>query len=86
MPIEDYTQQGHGEPAIDGFTVTPSDDDALTVLPRALYVSGAGNVVVKMFKGTTLTFIGVPAGTFLPLRVTQVLSTGTTATGILGLY
>jgi hypothetical protein len=68
--------------ASDAFAITPSD--ATTQRAYALYVGGAGNVAVKTEDGTTLTFAGAQAGMILPLRVTQVLSTGTTATNILG--
>jgi hypothetical protein len=38
-----------------------------------------------MIGGDTVTLAGVPAGTFLPVRVIKVLSTGTTASSIVGL-
>lgn len=37
-------------------------------------------------KGETVTFSSVQAGTVLPIRVRQVLSSGTSATNILALY
>lgn len=73
-------------PAIQAFAVTKSDT---TVFPRptkALYVGGAGDVAVLLADDTSpVVFSAVPAGTFLPVRVSKVLSTGTTATLILGL-
>ena len=65
--------------------VTKSDETILNCT-RALYVGGSGNVAVKMIEGQTVTFVGVIAGTVLPIQVTQVLSTGTSATSILALY
>jgi hypothetical protein len=41
-------------------------------------------VAVTTEDGTTLTFTGVQAGSVLPVKVTKVLSTGTTATTIAG--
>lgn len=70
-------------PAGDAFAVTPSDTTQLKA--NALYVGGAGNVAVVTEAGSTVTFTGVPAGTVLPIRVRQVLSSNTTATTILGL-
>lgn len=67
--------------------VTPSDTTVIENT-RGLYVGGAGNIVVQMYgnpSGTT-TFSGVPAGTFLPLQVSKVMATLTTATLILALY
>ncbi len=75
--------------AHDALAVTPSD---ATVIPttRALYVGVGGTVVVvtadAVSASTTSTFVGVPAGTVLPIQVTKVYSTGTTATNILALY
>lgn len=71
--------------AIGLVVVTKSD---ATILPptRAIYVGGAGDVAVTMADGTTGTFSAVVAGSVLPIQVTQVLSTGTTATLILALY
>ena len=73
-------------PAIRAAAVTPSDSTDLTFVTRALYVGGAGTVVVDMAEtGTTISFVGVPAGTFLPLRVKRVRATSTTATSIVAL-
>ena len=65
--------------------VTTSD---ATIIPTtdALYVGGAGNIAVTMKNGDTVTFTGVPVGTTLPIAVTQVKATSTTATLILALY
>jgi hypothetical protein len=75
------------DPAYAAASVTPDDDTNLTDSPtRGLYVGGAGNVEVIMQRGDTVVFSGVPAGTILPVRVTRVKSTNTTATTILALY
>jgi hypothetical protein len=77
----DATAPAHGAQA-----VTPSDS---TVLPgtRALYVGGAGNVAVVMSgNGATITFTGVTAGFILPVQVTKVMATNTTATNIVALW
>jgi len=47
---------------------------------RALWVGGAGDVKVTTDGGSTVTIQGVQAGTLLPVRVTTVFKTGTTAT------
>ena len=65
--------------------VTPSDTTKLSAVTRALYVGGAGNVAVLMADGSTATFVGVPAGSVLPIRVQRVNSTNTTATSMVGL-
>lgn len=73
------------DPAREAVAVTPSDsvDIAQT---RGLYIGGDGNVSVVMAGGRTETFAGAAAGSILPICVTRVRSTGTTATSILALY
>lgn len=74
-------------PARGAKAVTPSDaDDLPDGACRALYVGGAGNVSVVTLDGDEVTFVGVAAGTALPVRLTAVKSTGTTATSLLALY
>lgn len=51
-----------------------------------LYVGGAGDLAVITMGGDQVTFTAAPAGAFLPIQVTRVLSTGTTATNILALW
>lgn len=76
----DSTVAAHG-----AIAVTPSDSTILQVT-RGLYVGSAGDVAVEMTDGQTVTFTSVQAGTVLPLQVTKVLSTGTTAGNIIALY
>lgn len=52
---------------------------------RGLYIGSAGNVVVDMAYGTTITFTGVQGGTILPIQVTRVYA-ATTATNMVALY
>jgi hypothetical protein len=49
-------------------------------------VGVAGAVKVTFFDGTTVTFGTLVAGVIHPLRVKRVFATGTTATGIIGVY
>ncbi len=65
--------------------VTKSDATVLG-MTRSLYVGGAGDVAVRMKSGVNATFVGVVAGSILPVQCDQVLSTGTSATSILALY
>jgi len=50
-----------------------------------LYVGVAGDLRVKMASGKVVTFTDMNVG-FVPLHVTQVYSTGTTATDIVALW
>ncbi len=72
-------------PATHAAAVTPSDSVDLANFSRAIYVGGAGNLVVVMLSGEQVTFTGVQAGTILPIRVTRVRATSTTATAIVAL-
>lgn len=77
---------GLDAPASGGTTITPSDVTVLSQPSRAVWVGVAGNLAVRMHDGTSLTFVGVSAGSLLPLRVDQVLSTGTTASSIVTIH
>jgi len=78
---------GLSSPARNGLAVTPSDTVDLTTVARGLYVGGAGDVIVNMAGGqTSQKFASVAAGTILPIVVTRVISTNTTATNIVALW
>lgn len=66
--------------------VTPSDSVDLTYDTRALYVGGTGDISVITENGQTVTLVGVPAGSFLPISVSRVRATGTTATNIVAFW
>jgi hypothetical protein len=73
--------------------ITPSDSALLTDfdgVPTAqnVFVSVAGDVVVLPSgnaPGQTVTFT-VEGGAFVPVVVKQVLASGTTATGLIGVF
>jgi hypothetical protein len=70
----------------DGFAITPSDTVVFTKPCEAIYVGGAGAVVVLTPGGTTLTFAAVPVGTVLYVKANRVNSTNTTATNLVALF
>jgi len=89
MPITDHFESyntGLTGPLVGGFDVLPDDGTDLPTLPRALMVTGGGDVAVVLKDGTSLTLPGLAEGVIYPLRTVRVLTTGTTATGIKGLY
>lgn len=73
-------------PAKSAAAITASDVTNLTDITRAVYVGGAGNIAAVMATGEVITFTAVPAGTILPIRVSRINSTGTTATSMVALY
>lgn len=72
-------------PARDAQAVTPSDTTALADPIRALYVGGAGNLRARMVSGAVVDFPNLLSGAIYPLRLSQVMASGTTVTGLVGL-
>ena len=73
--------------AVGAAAVTPADDADLTNGEcRALYVGTGGNLSLDVGNSTAVVFVGVTAGTVLPIRVKRVRSTSTTASNIVALY
>lgn len=71
--------------AFDAFAAK-SDSVDLTIATRGIYTGSGGTMKVTMLGGTAVTFVSVPAGSLLPLRISRLWSTGLTATDVLGLY
>jgi hypothetical protein len=76
---------GAQNPARHATAISPHNSNELSYITRALYVGGAGDVKVTMQGGEEVTFVGVLAGTLLPIKVRKVFSTGTSATDLIGL-
>lgn len=76
---------GQDGAASNAVAVTPSDSVNLASPARSLYVGGAGNVTVVTVGGQVITFTAVPAGSILPIQVSRVNATSTTATNIISL-
>lgn len=86
MPTTPAPQSsGLSAPALGAAAITPSDAGSLPDPVRAIYVGAGGNLRVRMLSGEVVTLAGVQGGAVYPLRVDQVLATGTTATGLVGL-
>lgn len=70
-----------------GIAVTKSDTDTSGNVFMGLFVGIAGDIVVDPLDSPTgsVKLQAVPSGTLLNIAVKRVLSTGTTATGIVGL-
>lgn len=81
--------QNYGDSAADparrAFAVTPSDAAELTLLPKALLIGGAGNVVLRPVDSPVDVSVAVVAGQIVPIRARYVRATGTTATAIVAL-
>ena len=72
-------------PATHAFAITPDDANDISEPTRGLYTGTGGAIALITLSGASIIFTEVPAGAVLPLRVTRVLATGTTATALIGL-
>lgn len=83
-----YSSSGKSiiEPARGGFLITPSDADELAQVTRAISFGTAGALAVVMQDGSDFIIPSgaLAAGIMHPLRIKQVKSTGTTASGLVG--
>jgi hypothetical protein len=73
-------------PPEEAAAIVPDDAADLPFATRALYVGGEGDLKVRMLGGGVVTLAGVPAGVFLPLRVSRVFATDTTASALVGFW
>lgn len=80
--------QGLSSPAGAATAIVPNDSTDLATHSRAIFIGGAGHLAVELTgqPGSSVVFNNVQAGVVYPLRVSKVLSTGTTATGIVALW
>lgn len=88
MPTNIDQQQnflGIDAPARRMFSIVPDDNNDLALSTRGVYIGGAGNLHVVTTEGDNETAVGLLGGSVYPFRVRRVLSTGTTATNIMGL-
>lgn len=73
------------ESSVNSFAIVPADAVGGNQLFHALWVGGAGDVVVVNDDGTLALFKAVAAGTRLPVSGIRVNNTNTTATFIIGM-
>lgn len=77
-------------PANEAAAVTPSDIADIAGIPpegAKLYIGVTGDVTVDMkLTGTNITFKNAVQGSFLPVLVTRVYATGTSATNLVAVW
>ena len=84
-----FNMYGKGQlsdPASHAFAITKSDTVNFDFSTRSIYIGGDGNITVVTVNDEVVAFVGLIAGTVLPIRIKRVNSTGTTATNLVGLY
>ena len=72
-------------PAMQAENIVPSDQKPLQNATRAVYVGQGGDMAVRMLSGDLVTLTNLQAGMYYPIRITQVLASGTTANALVGL-
>lgn len=82
MAAQDITGGGQGQPITHVIPIVPNDTADLTYMSRGIYIGGAGDLTCVTVGGSVGTFVGLVAGTILPIRTTRVMATGTTATNL----
>jgi len=86
QPLDSTGHAANGElSANNAFVITPSDSTTLPYIPRCISVQVAGILACDTYGNDVNVLLPVPAGV-IPLRVTKVYATGTTATGIVGYW
>lgn len=79
-------QDSANYPSRKPYAVTPHDTNALTEVPKAIYVGTAGNVVLRgVGASADVTFKNVTAGQILDVVPSHIRATGTTAADIIAL-
>lgn len=65
--------------------MTPDNTVVFNKRTKALYIGTAGNIRVKMANGSLVTFFAVGDNIILPISVTKVMASITTASNIVRL-
>jgi hypothetical protein len=71
----------------DGIAVTPADATPLpSGICRGVVCTGTGNIAGTTPSGATVLLTSVPINTVVPIDLSIIASTSTTATGIFAIY
>lgn len=77
---------GPTAPARRCFAIVPHATNDLPIVTKALYIGGAGDVMLRSIDGDQdVLFRNLSAGSILDVRVAAVRAAGTTATNLVGL-
>ena len=84
--ISGYNGSQNINSSMKAFAISKSNTADFEFLVRGIYVGGAGDVAVVNPDDSVCVFVGVPAGTILPVQARRVNETSTDATNMVGLY
>lgn len=75
------------DPARRAAPVIPSGAQPLTQVPKALFVGSGGDIRLRCTDDDApVLFRNIPSGSILPVRPAHILSDGTSATDLVGLF
>jgi hypothetical protein len=81
------TQYSPTFPMFPGGATTFTNSNTVNLpTPSVIYVGVTGDVKVTTAQGDDAVFVGVPAGSVIPVQVIRVWATGTTASSMLRIY
>lgn len=72
-------------PARCAFAITPHDTQPLPLVTKGLCVGTSGEIALRAIDSEADVTLNVVAGQLLPIRITHVRASGTTASGLVGL-
>lgn len=72
-------------PARRAFAIIPHDSQPLPLVTKGLCVGMSGNIALRAIDSEDDVTLSVVAGQLLPIRITHIRATGTTASGLVGL-
>lgn len=65
------------------YAITPSDNTALPLIPRGIYVGTGGDVTLRGVDGSgDVTYRNLPDASYIAVRAVYVRATGTTASNL----
>lgn len=82
------TSASAGSQARGAFAITPDNANDLTTYAKALYIGGTGDVAfipVNQVADTPVVILKAHPVGYAPIQARRIMSTGTTATNIVGL-
>lgn len=67
------------------YAIVPSDTEALTLVPKGIYVGTGGDVVLRGVDGSAdVTYRNLPDASYVAVRALYVRASGTTASDLVG--
>ncbi|MEZ5682132.1 MAG: hypothetical protein R3E14_12655 [Erythrobacter sp.] len=81
--FEDFRDSA-GQPSRSPFPIAPSDDDALAIVPKGIFVGTGGDVTLRGIDGDgDVTYRNLPDASYIAVRASFVRATGTTASDLI---